>query len=63
MTKPKVVRFNSLKFEDWKLLPNGIAYEHWHDSIDEEYHLHFKDGMTIIFQHEDSKGSVTIEGI
>lgn len=63
MSEPKVSAFSKGRLEEKKQYRNGVVYEHWHDSIDNEYHIHLPDGMVIIFQHEDAEGSVTIEEV
>jgi len=61
MTKPKATHFKKAKLEERKEYPNGVVYEHWHDTIDNYHHVHLLDGMTIYFGHEDGEGSVDIE--
>ena len=60
MTRPKRYAFHPHKLEERKKFSNGVRYEHWHDTIDNEHHIHLPDGMLIIFDHEDCEGGVKI---
>jgi len=60
MSKPRNIHFNQLKLEGKRKLRNGVLCEHWHDCIDNEYHLHFPDGTFINIGYEDCEGSVEI---
>lgn len=58
MSKPNTYAFRPHILEEKKKFSHGVTYEHWHDTIDNEHHIHLPDGMVIIFGHEDAEGSV-----
>jgi len=60
MSRPNGYAYHPHKLEKKTKLENGVIYEHWHDTIDNEHHIHFPDGTLIVFGHEDCEGSISI---